>query len=319
MPAMSLRTLLGLRTPPPLVISLLLYCVLPLGLGAVLIWLGIPWIAANGEKSPAGEPQRIVTIAPNSAEIICALGACESIVGVSKFCVYPPELLDRPRVGGLFDPDLEKIIALRPDLIVLRGRSESAEHLAAEREIAIYHDRTEALPDVETCVVELGQRLGREKEADHLVKAFRRRIDTIRQRVANKRRPRVLLTISRQPDRLANLLTSGKGTFLDEMLGIAGGSNVFGHLGMAYPQVSPEGIVTRRPEVIIELMPEVKLTEELKRQMLDQWKTLESIPAVSNSRVFFVTDENALIPSPRYVEIIERVSRILHPEPNVEP
>jgi len=297
----------------------LLYCVLPLGLGAVLIWLGIPWIAANGDKLPASEPQRIVTIATNSAEIICALGACESIVGVSKFCVYPPELRDRARVGGLFDPDLEKIIALRPDLIVLRGRSESVEHLAAEREIAIYHDRTEALPDVETCVVELGQKLGREKEADHLVKAFRQRIDTIRQRVANRRRPRVLLTISRQPDRLANLLTSGKGTFLDEMLGIAGGSNVFGHLGMAYPQVSPEGIVTRRPEVIIELMPEVKLTEELKRQMLDQWKTLESIPAVSNSRVFFVTDENALIPSPRYVEIIERVSRILHSEPNVDP
>jgi ABC-type Fe3+-hydroxamate transport system substrate-binding protein len=88
---------------------------------------------------------------------------------------------------------------------------------------------------------------------------------------------------------------------------------------MAYPQVSREGIVARRPEVIIELMPEVKLTDALKRQMLEQWKTLGSIPAVADSRILFVTDDNALIPSPRYVEIIEKVSRIMHPEPDVEP
>jgi len=174
--------------------------------------------SSDGREQSSVVPGRVITIAPNSAEIICSLGACESIVGVSKFCVYPPELQDRPRVGGLFDPDLEKIIALRPDLIVLRGRSESVEHLAAKREIAIYHDRTEALADVETCVVELGRRLGRKKEADRVLATFRRRIDAVRKRVADKARPRVLLTISRQPDRLANLLTTGKGTFLDEML-----------------------------------------------------------------------------------------------------
>jgi iron complex transport system substrate-binding protein len=289
------------------------------GLVVVILLLSVPWIVDAGEPLGHGNPQRIVTIAPNSAEVICALGACDSIVGVSKFCVYPPELQSRPRVGGLFDPDLEKIIALRPDLIVLRGRSESVERLAAERGIAIHHDKTERLRDVETCILELGRRLGREKQADRLVATFRRRIDAVRKRVAGKPRPRVLLTISRQPDRLANLMTTGKGTFLDEMLAITGGANVFGHLDMAYPQVSREGIVARRPEVIIELMPEVKLTDALKRQMLEQWKTLGSIPAVADSRILFVTDDNALIPSPRYVEIIEKVSRIMHPEPDVEP
>ena len=263
--------------------------------------------------------ERIITIAPNSAEIICALGACDRIVGVSKFCVYPPELQQRSRVGGLFDSDLERIIALRPDLVVLRGRNDSVEQLCRRSNIAVYHDRTETLRDVETCIVELGKRLRRVDEAGKLLEQFRRRLDAVRKRNASRPRPRVLLTVSRQPDRLANVLTAGKGTFLDEMLKIAGGINVFGHLDMAYPQISVEAIIARRPDVIIELIPEVKLTPALKQQMLGQWKKVGSIPAVTEGRVFFVTDDHCLIPSPRYVDIIEKVSRLLHPEADVDP
>ena len=122
------------------------------------------------------------------------------------------------------------------------------------------------------------------------------------------------IEIEEAPDRLANILTTGRGTFLDEMLDLAGGVNAFGHLDMAYPQVSAEGIIVHRPDVIIELMPEVKMTPALKRQMLDQWKQLGSIPAVSSGRVYFLTDDHGLIPSPRYAEIIDKVSRLLHPE-----
>jgi iron complex transport system substrate-binding protein len=259
-------------------------------------------------------PQRIVTIAPNSAEIICALGACDRIVGVSKFCVYPAELVERATVGGLFDPDLEKIIALRPDLVVLRGRSESVERLCRDRGIAVYHDKTDTLAGVETCIKDLGRLLGCQKEADALARHFRGRIEQIRRRTADRPKPRVLLTVSRRPDRLANPLTTGKGTFLDEMLEIAGGENVFGQTEMAYPQVSLESIFARRPDVIIEMMPEVTLTPTLKRQVVDQWRTVGSIPAVAKDRIVFLTDDHCLIPSPRYVEIIEKVSRILHPE-----
>ena len=270
-------------------------------------------------KAQQPTPQRIITIAPNSAEIICALGACDRIVGVSKFCVYPARLQKRPRVGGLFDPDLERIIALHPDLVVLRGRNDPVEQLCRKRGIAVYQDRTENLADVEECIRGLGRRLGLIDEAEALVTRFHGRIDAIRKRIAGRPKPRVLLTVSRQPDRLANLLTTGGGTFLDEMVDITGGVNVFGHLDMAYPQVSAEGIVTQRPDVIIELMPEVKLTPALKRRMLDQWHKLGSIPAVTKSRIHFLTDDHCLIPSPRYVEIIEKVSRILHPEADVDP
>ncbi len=259
-------------------------------------------------------PRRIITIAPNAAEIICDLGACDRIVAVSKFCVYPPELSERPRAGGLFDPDLEKIVALRPDLIVLRGHNESIERLCEKRGIRVYRDNTQTLAEIEHTTMELGRMLGLESRAIEIVKQMRKKVRSIRKRVAGRDKPRVFMTYARRPDRFANLLAAGPGTFLAEMIEIAGGVNVFADLDMRYPQVSLEAIMAKRPDVVIELVPEVELTPALRRSMRAQWDSLGPIPAVKNDRVYFLTDDNALIPSPRVVEIIDKVSRLLHPE-----
>ncbi len=280
---------------------------------AAVTLLAAPLELALGGDLPTGSaPQRIITIGPNAAEIICGLSACDRIVAVDKFCVYPPELLDRPRIGGLFDPDLEKIVTLRPDLVVLRGHSQTVTDLCNQLNVPIHLDRTEKLADIVTCIKELARIVGLQESGRALAEEFERRLNAIRKRVAGRPRPRVLLTISRRPDRIANVLTSGKGTFLDEMVEIAGGVNVFGHVDMAYPQVSAESIVAQRPEVIIELLPELKMTKAMKRQMRAQWMQLGSIPAALKGQIWFVTDDNALIPSPRCVEIIDKISRILH-------
>ncbi len=264
------------------------------------------------EKSLA--PTRIIALAPNSAETICAIGACDRIVGVGKFCLHPPQLLDRPRVGGLSDPDLERITALHPDLIVMRGGSPSLERLCEDLKVPVYRDETDTLPGIEQCCRNLGKLLGLEDNADRVARDFQSRLNAVRARVAGKPRPRVFLTVSRDPQRLSNVLTAGKGTFLDQMLEAAGGINVFGHLDMSYPQVSPEGIVAQRPEVIIELMPEAKLTPAMNEQLRNQWRQLGSIPTVGNHRLYVLTDDNCLIPSPRFADIVEKVSRLLHPE-----
>ena len=287
-----------------------------------IVVLAVGFVAGHSETAEAREqpppPSRIVTIAPNAAEIICALGACDRIVGVSKFCTYPSKLGSRPRVGGLFDPDLERIVSLRPDLVVLRGRIESVEKLCRHLSVTIYMDKTDTLPGIEKCIVDLGKALGREEQAAALKEQFSSRLETIRKRVADRPRPRVLLTISRQPDKMTDILTTGKGTFLDQMLEIAGGSNAFGHLDMTYPQISAESIIAQRPDVIIELMPEVAVTKPLEGQMRSRWSHLGSVPAVADGNIFFITDSRCLIPSLQYVEVIEKVSKILHPEPRVE-
>lgn len=269
------------------------------------------WLSAE-EVKPTSVPRRIVAIAPSTAEIICDLGACDSVVGVSKFCVHPAELKSRTQVGGLYDPDLEGIVALRPDLLVIRGKHDGLERLAEQLRIPIYHDETDSLEGIERTVQELGNLLNRREQARKVADEFRSRIARIRDATKDQKRVRVLLTVSRNPERLSNILTAGRGTFLDEMIGIAGGINVFGSLDMRYPEVSVESIIAEQPECIIELMPEVDVGAN-ERALREQWSQVGTIPAVRRNQIYFLSDDNALIPSPRYVELIEKVSHILYP------
>jgi iron complex transport system substrate-binding protein len=223
-------------------------------------------------------------------------------------------LKDRPQIGGLFDPDLERIAALRPDLLIACGQNAALDRLCEERGIRLYHDETDSLATLEKTVTELGAILGRVEQAKTLNARFRAHLEKIRSSVSGRKRPRVFLSVSRQPDRLANIMTAGQGTFLHEMIEIAGGENIFGDVEMRYPQVSPEAVLAKQPEVIIELLPETDLTPVLESQLRGQWTTLGPMPAVRNDRIHFITDDNCLIPSPRYHLIIEKVSRILHPE-----
>jgi len=114
--------------------------------------------------------------------------------------------------------------------------------------------------------------------------------------------------------KLSNILTSTHGTFLDEMITIAGGENAFAHLDVTYPQVSTESIVARRPEVIIEFMPGRELSEEARARVREEWSALTTVPAVADKRIYFITDDHALIPSPRFAIIVEKVAKLLHPE-----
>ncbi len=258
-------------------------------------------------------PRRIVTIAPNAAEIVCLLGACDRIVGVGKFCIFPPELSSRPQVGGLMDPDLERIVMLRPDLLVLRGRNESLERLCRTLHIDTYYDETDSLEGIEKCMRDLGAKLNVEEKATQLIEKFQKDLNLVRERMAGVARPRVLLTVMRQPDRLRDILTVGRGTFLNQLLELAGGENIFGDVDAPYPQVSMETILSRRPEVIIELLPEIDVDEPRRRALLSQWHKFETLPAVGGQRIYFVDDDYALIPSTRCVLIADKLARMLHP------
>jgi len=263
-------------------------------------------------------PQRIIALAPNAVEIIAALGETKRLVAVGDFCTWPPELASLPRVGGLFDTNLEAILRLQPDLLILRGRSDDLERLYRDRGIRIYQDPTESFDDIYRTLRELGDLLDRRSAAEAVERDLRRRLDRIAAAVADRPRPRVFLTIARNPDSLANILTAGKRTFVHEVIARAGGENIFADLAMDYPQVSPEAILAARPEVIIEAMPETEPSPELSARVQALWRQLGPLPAVQNDRVFILTDDNALVPSPRIVDVVARVARWLHPGADID-
>jgi len=259
-------------------------------------------------------PRRIISISPNSTEIIAALGAADRLVAVSDFCVWPEQVKKLPHIGGLFDVNLEAVLKLQPDLIVLRGRQKGIEQLCETGGIRLFHDRTESLNDIYKTLDELGDVLGCPDKAIAAKRRMRDRLAAIIRAVEGRPRPRVLMTIARNADSVTSVMVGARGTFVDDMITAAGGQNVFGDLSAAYPSVSQEAILVARPEIIIEAMPEIRPTPELEAKIKKQWRDLGPLPAVERNRVYLLCDENATIPSPRIVDVIAKLARQFHPE-----
>jgi ABC-type Fe3+-hydroxamate transport system substrate-binding protein len=222
---------------------------------------------------------------------------------------YPPEVRGLPRIGGIDDPNLEAILAIRPDLIVLRGGNPHVEEMCRRHGIRLYRDMTDSLESIFTTIHELGAITQREKEADKLAGDLRGQLDAVRASAAGRARPRVLFTV-RSPDKLASITTIGKPSFLNSLIELAGGENVFGDTDLAYPQVTLEEIIARRPDVIVEAMPGEPLDDARRLEILGQWQTLSSVPAVANRKIHILTEDYTLIPSIRVGRLAETLASI---------
>ena len=266
-----------------------------------------------GSESGAATPRRVIATAPSNVEIVCALGAGERLVGVSPYVTYPPTVHDLPKVGGIQDPDLEAILALRPDLVILRGRNVHLERLCAENGIRLYDDQTDSLPSLFVTIRELGDLLDLPQEARKVGDALRARLEAVRTAAAARPRLRVLLTL-RSPDKLGSMTTVGKGSYLNAVVELAGGKNVFGDLEVAYPQISLEEIVVRQPEVIIEAMPGEVIDDARRRQLLAQWKAVGTLQAAQSGRIHYLTENYVLIPSPRAAQLAEKLEALFASE-----
>jgi ABC-type Fe3+-hydroxamate transport system substrate-binding protein len=280
---------------------------------AALIMLGCCLAAAADDRDPAtAPPQRIIANAPSNAEIVCALGAGDRLVGVSSYVSYPEHVRELPQVGGLHDPDLEGILALRPDLLLQRGHNEHIAALCKRHGIRMYIDRTDSLQSLYATIDELGAILGCEKQADELVESIRSRLAELSSNPPAQR-PRVLFAL-RSPDRLAPLTTVGRPSYLHAVIEIAGGENVFGDLEAAYPTVGLEEIIAARPDVILDAMPGASMSEEKIKELKKQWEALRTVPAVANSDIHVLTEDYVLTPSPRVTLLAERLHAIFTSE-----
>lgn len=262
----------------------------------------------------AAPATRILAMAPNAAEIICDLGAGEFLVGVSTFCKYPPELAQVPKIGGLRDPDLETILSLRPDLVVLRGHSVAVHELCQEHRIAVYDDRVETLEDLFRTIGDLGDRVGKPERARARVGQIRHELDEIAARVAHQPKVKVLFVVGRTPGTLANVIAAGRGNFLDELITIAGGTNMMADSLVRYPSVGLEEILTRRPDVIVESSPMDEPEADRLATLAAQWSALGSVPAVRDGRVHVLPEPYITIPSPRVVWTARKLVELFHPE-----
>jgi len=259
-----------------------------------------PDAAGAGPDEPA--PARIVTLAPNLTELAFALGLGPRVVGVSDYVTWPPEALERPSLGGLFDPNLEAVIGLEPDLaIVLPSQAEVADKLERAG-IATLPVGIESLEDVERAAVSIAERCG-------VPEAGRKLAAELHDRLAPRPlpgAPRILLSVDRAPGRTENLLVAGPGTFLHELLTRLGAENVFADSPVRYPQVGMEEVLAREPEGIIEIRPEAVPPETTERLLAD-WRRYPGLPAVAGDALTVIGEGYALIPGPRLPLLYDRL------------
>jgi iron complex transport system substrate-binding protein len=272
--------------------------------------------ASAGAKAPASnaKPARIISLVPAATEMLFALGAGPRVVAVSSYDHYPPQVERLPRVGALLDPDLERIFALHPDLVVVYGTQADLITQLTHAHIGVFPFVHGGLADVLTTNDHIGGRIGEQPHADALVGRLKEHLNAIRQRVAGEPRPRTLLIFERQPFTLTGLLASGGVGFLSDVLEAAGGENVFANVHRQSLPVSTETIIAQRPDVILELHYGEALSRADLARDRASWNELGSVPAVRNHRVYILVGDELVSPGPRIADATERIARALHPD-----
>jgi cobalamin transport system substrate-binding protein len=269
--------------------------------------------ARSAEPRAAAAPRRIVSLVPALTEMLYAIGAGPQVVGVSSFDDFPPEVKSLPRVGALVDPDMERILSLRPDLVIVYGSQTTVETQLARAGIRAYSYRHAGLAGVFSTIRDLGRTLSRQRESEQLAQQLQQRLDSVKTRVATLPRVRTLLVFERDLGSLRGLYASGGVGFMHDILGIAGGTNVFADVQREAVQPSVETILSRAPSMILEVRP-TGLPRERIPDERRVWDSLPSIPAVRDGRIRIVTDDYLVTPGPRVAQATEAIARLIHPE-----
>ena len=275
-----------------------------------------PYDAIGAVGARPASPQtysRIISLVPALTEMLFAIGAGDRVVGISSYDRYPPEALQRPRVGGLIDPDFERILSLKPDLVVTYGtQSELIDRLRRAR-IDLFNYEHAGLADITRTIRALGARVGLAPAAEKVAAAVERDLEAVRSRVAGRPHPRTALIIGRELGTLRGLHASAGVGFLHDILVIAGGTDVFGDVKRQSLQLSTEVLLARAPEIIIEMHPPEGWTPDRIARERDVWRNLPGLPAVRNGRIHVLSDDRFIVPGPRVAEAARMLSEILHP------
>jgi cobalamin transport system substrate-binding protein len=286
------------------------------GLTALALTTGQPVPAAAGlavdqlERRVAvpDDPQRVISLAPSITEIVFALEQGNRLKAVTRYSDYPHEATQLPRIGSYVRLDIERIVALNPDLCIATkdGNPKAIIDRLASLNIPVYVVDPHSLNTILETIREIGTILNADDRAITLTTSMRARIQRVKSRVAQvNHRPRVFFQIGVSP-----IVSVGTETFIHELIEIAGGKNL-AEGPLAYPRFSREQVLTLKPEVlIITSMARQAVFEQVKAQ----WRRWPNIPAVRDDRIHLVDSDLFDRPSPRLVNGLELLIRLIHPE-----
>ncbi|MCK4557111.1 MAG: ABC transporter substrate-binding protein [Candidatus Aminicenantes bacterium] len=260
-------------------------------------------------------PQRIISLAPNITEILFALDLGGKVVGVTRYCDFPEDAANKEKIGGMIDPNPEKIIALNPDLIIgFRGNPLRIFERLRNLDLPVFVlDTGTTIDSIFPLIKKIGTVTHEEHKAKLFVQSLRARYEKILSSLQNARyEPKVFLSLHG-----VGLWTCGQESFLNDLIKKARGVNIAGHVPRKWLFYNQEQLIHENPEVIVILSKSKKDFLTAKNWMKNE-SYLEGTQAVASDSIFFLDENLASRQGPRLIQALEELSRLLHPQCFVE-
>ncbi len=255
-------------------------------------------------------PARIISLAPSITETLFALGLGERVVGVTSDCNYPPEAREIEKIGAYDNANLERIVALKPDLVFI-SREHEKQHTILERfRIPVVVIDNFRYASVCSSFSQIGRICGAESAADSLLGLFKSKLpanDNI-----GAPGPEVLVCVGRDSPgsgQIKSLFAAGLSTFHSDLIITAGGRNVLRDSLQFYSRLSREGLISLSPDIIIDLAPAMSAYNC--SLLVNDWKELTRVPAVRSKHVFCISEAYATLPGPRLLLLLDDFKRII--------
>jgi ABC-type Fe3+-hydroxamate transport system substrate-binding protein len=269
--------------------------------------------AQQQRASVEPRPQRIVSLSPSVTEILYGIGAWPQVIAVSQYCTYPDDVKNKPRVNGWDKTNLEQLMALKPDFVIGVDRQEPfLRDKLNGLGVRSHFVKSQTLCDVLTSIGEIGRATGHEQEAADLSAKTEAEIDAVRKAVGDRPHPRVLCVVDRVPGTIRDLYTATKGSYLDELIIIAGGESIAPQAEHGYGKINKEAVLTLNPEVIIDMVQGSK--GNFGEDPIAVWNELAEVRAVREKRIYPMRDPSVIHPSQFVGHTAQVFAKALHPE-----
>ena len=270
----------------------------------------------SSNPAPAQDYKRIISLSPNITGILYDLGIEHKIVGVTDFCRIKDKNI--ARIGGTLNPNLEKIISLKPDLIICPDFKHLMSHLS-NLNIEILNVKNETIEEIIESIQKIGEKLNIQKLSGNIVKEFRNRISYYSRLTETAEKVRVLFVVSKDITGLKNIYAAGKNTFINEMIELCGGINIIEERNIRYPKITLEEIINKDPQIIFDTSLGIDIPEEQIILNRRSWERISTISAVKDGKVIYLNDHSITIPGTNITESIKKLGKHIHPEIFNEP
>ncbi len=287
------------------------------GILGIWVFLALLCTFVPPASSSPDNPQRIVSLSPSVTEIVYALHLQDFLVGVTRFCLYPPEAQKKEQIGGLLDTNYEMIYRLHPDLVLAESNQSDQRDKLQKMGFPVMGTETKSIRGISNSIAAIGKKFGQEKAARDIIADIDQKIAGIEAKTKNLSRPRVLVTYERIPGekQIRQVYVAGNDTFFADLIRLAGGQNAYqGSQLITSPVLTAEGILHMNPDVIIEVMPTTYIKNFSLQTALQDWASLPDLQAYQKQRIYILTQDYLTIPGPRVGQALMDLARCIHPE-----